>query len=141
MKNSLLILALFFLSNFSLSFSIKEFMDMEESGYTEEMEIFFTGLVQGAFVMNGMVFEEYGEIMLCAPNEMDGRYYLDNTLNYLKKFGPNVATHWEKETGRKDFYQEHVSMGFGLMMAGYDCDIDSNKENKKVLDDFIKKNK
>ena len=138
--NLLLILALFFLSNFSLSFSIKEFMDMEKSGYPEEMEVFFTGLVQGAFVINGMVFDEYGEMMLCPPSGMDvdGRFYLDNTLTYLKKFGPIVAAEWEKETGRKDLYQEHVSIGFGLMMAGYNCDIDSNKDTKKVLDDFIK---
>ncbi len=128
------------MSNFSLSFSIKEFMDMEKSGYPEEMEVFFTGLVQGAFVINGMVFDEYGEMMLCPPSGMDvdGRFYLDNTLIYLKKFGPTVAAQWEKETGRKDLYQEHVSIGFGLMMAGYNCDIDSNKDTKKVLDDFIK---
>ena len=134
MKNLLLILALLFVSNISLTLSIKEFMDMRDTtGYSEEIEIYFSGLMSGSLVMNSMAQDKFKDKIFCGPFERyDPQCHMALTLMYLKESGPKVAQAWKAELGR-DFYQEEVGTAYGLMLLStYFCENTFNewKKNK-----------
>ena len=110
---------------------------MEKSDYPEETLIYFAGLWAGAFAVNGLVFDKYGDFMFC-PSFKDPHpeKIIEDTLNYLKIDGPAVATMWEKETG-SNFYQQPVGLAFALMMGNdYMCKKDAKSLKEKLWQDM-----
>ena len=105
----------------------------DTTGYSEETEIYFSGLMSGSLVINSMALEKFGDRIFCGPFERyDPQYHMALTLRYLKESGPKVAQAWKAELG-KDFYQEEVSNAYGLMlMTEYLCESTFNelKKNK-----------
>ncbi len=105
----------------------------DTTGYSEETEIYFSGLMSGSLVINSMAQDKFGDRIFCGPFERyDPKYHMALTLRYLKESGPNVAQAWNAELGR-DFYQEEVSTAYGLMlMSEYLCESTFNelKKNK-----------
>ncbi len=141
MRNLILAFALIFISNFSLSFTIKQFMDMEKSGYTEEIEIYFSGLWSGADAVNEAVFDKYGDTFFCRSlKSPDPKKMIEDTISFLKLAGPAITPVWEKETDLGDFYQAHISIAFMLMIGTYyECKNDPNVLGREYWKDIIEK--
>lgn len=120
-------MTLLFMSNFSSTLSIKDFMEMRDSGYPDETEIYFSGLMSGALVMNSMAQDKFKDKLFCGPFERyDAKYHIAMTHMYVKDTGPTIAPLWKSELG-KDFYQEEVSTAYGLMLLNnYFCESDFN---------------